>query len=585
MHAHCLHRKVAGARVAAVSDVDAREGREGRGGVRRGAVFGDAVEMIRDEGGRGRRHSLPRPTHAGLVHECLRLGKPVLCEKPLATSPEEALGIVEAEVEAAASSCRSALCAASTRSTWTSRTWPSRAPSGSPCSSRGGTGTPDTPGADSEWVVINAAIHDLDSARWMLEAEVEEVFVRGLNTTGSAEGEFDLQLIQLTFADGRLATIEVNVDARFGYEVGVEVVGVNGTAHTARRRVPWCAWTRRSPRGWTATGSRGSSRPTPSSCRSGSGPSRAAARQHRTPGTATPRSWSPRLASRPSLREPRGRGRAGRSPALYAEGRVGGNPLSASGRIAGRRSRGGSSRSRTGATRCPRPRPRGGGLARPRRRRGRARGPAAPDPSEVSELLDGYGLGLVGGFVPAVLHEPDRRGEELALVEAAGRVLRRGRGRRVVLAAMSGSDDFGPFVELDDGAWRELFESLEIGRGGLRPARHGGLAAPPLRDRRRGRRAGQALPGGLRDGPLPGHGAPLHRGERPRRDRRDRRPGSTTSTSRTWTWNWPADSPPGSSASRRPRGRTLSGLWARATWTSARSWRGSRARATRGGTC
>ena len=82
-------------------------------------------------------------------------------------------------------------------------------------------------------MVINAAIHDLDSARWMLEEEVEEVFVRGLNTTGSAEGEFDLQLIQLTFADGRLATIEVNVDARFGYEVGVELVGVNGTAHTA----------------------------------------------------------------------------------------------------------------------------------------------------------------------------------------------------------------------------------------------------------------------------------------------------------------------------------------------------------------
>ena len=50
------------------------------------------------------------------------------------------------------------------------------------------------PGVDSEWVVINAAIHDLDSARWMLEEEVEEVFVRGLNTTGSAEGEFDLQL-------------------------------------------------------------------------------------------------------------------------------------------------------------------------------------------------------------------------------------------------------------------------------------------------------------------------------------------------------------------------------------------------------
>ena len=88
------------------------------------------------------------------------------------------------------------------------------------------------PGADSEWVVINAAIHDLDSARWMLGGEVGEVFVRGVNTTGT-DDVYDLQLIQLSFDGGQLATIEVNVDAGFGYEVGVEVVGVNGTAHTA----------------------------------------------------------------------------------------------------------------------------------------------------------------------------------------------------------------------------------------------------------------------------------------------------------------------------------------------------------------
>ena len=28
------------------------------------------------------------------------------------------------------------------------------------------------------------------------------------------------------------------------------------------------------------------------------------------------------------------------------------------------------------------------------------------DPPEVSDVLSGYGMSLVGGFVPAVLHEP-----------------------------------------------------------------------------------------------------------------------------------------------------------------------------------
>ena len=39
------------------------------------------------------------------------------------------------------------------------------------------------------------------------------------------------------------------------------------------------------------------------------------------------------------------------------------------------------------------------------------------DPAEVSDVLSGYGMSLVGGFVPAVLHEPEVRERELALVE------------------------------------------------------------------------------------------------------------------------------------------------------------------------
>ena len=234
MHAHCLHRKVAGARVAAVSDVDAdRAGRVARecGGA---AVFGDAAEMIRDERVEAVVIASPDPTHAELVLECLRLGKPVLCEKPLATSPEEALGIVEAEVEAGRKLVQVGFMRRYDPQHVDVKNVAASGAIGEPVLFKGWHRNAQIPpGVDSEWVVINAAIHDLDSARWMLETEVEEVFVRGLNTTNSSGGEFDLQLIQLTFSDGRLATIEVNVDAGFGYEVGVEVVGTSGTAYTA----------------------------------------------------------------------------------------------------------------------------------------------------------------------------------------------------------------------------------------------------------------------------------------------------------------------------------------------------------------
>ena len=90
------------------------------------------------------------------------------------------------------------------------------------------------PGMVSEEVVTNSTIHDLDSARWFLGQEIDEVYVRGANTSPKlGEGVLDLQLIQFSTTGGRLGTIETNVVSGYGYEVGVEVVGTLGTVQTA----------------------------------------------------------------------------------------------------------------------------------------------------------------------------------------------------------------------------------------------------------------------------------------------------------------------------------------------------------------
>jgi inosose dehydratase len=99
------------------------------------------------------------------------------------------------------------------------------------------------------------------------------------------------------------------------------------------------------------------------------------------------------------------------------------------------------------------------------------------DPSEVSDLLARYDLKLVGGFVPAVLHEPGVRGEQLDLLEKRARFFAAAGADVVVLAVMSGSDDFGPFVEIGDDAWKGLFESLKMveeicGRHGIAVSIH-----------------------------------------------------------------------------------------------------------------
>ena len=83
------------------------------------------------------------------------------------------------------------------------------------------------------------------------------------------------------------------------------------------------------------------------------------------------------------------------------------------------------------------------------------------DPTEVAGVLDGYGLALVGGFVPAVLHQPGVRDEQLALVERRAEFFAAAGADVVVLAASTGSEDYGEVFEADEDAWRTLFGSLQ----------------------------------------------------------------------------------------------------------------------------
>jgi inosose dehydratase len=85
----------------------------------------------------------------------------------------------------------------------------------------------------------------------------------------------------------------------------------------------------------------------------------------------------------------------------------------------------------------------------------------------IREALDRHGLGLVGGFVPLVLHEPTldtAEAERVAAVLAAA-------GAEVFNAAVVADAQWSPPLPLDDDAWRRLARNLaEVER---RVAQHG----------------------------------------------------------------------------------------------------------------
>jgi myo-inositol 2-dehydrogenase / D-chiro-inositol 1-dehydrogenase len=234
-HAENLHARVANARLAAVSDVDAE--RAGKIAERYGsaAVYTDGAELIRDENVEAVVIASPDPTHAPLVLECLKAEKPVLCEKPLANSAEAALEVVDAETRLGRKLVQVGFMRRYDPQHVAVKEALSSGAVGAPVVFKGWHRNADIdPGIDSAWVVINATIHDIDSARWFVEEEIEEVYVRGMNTAPKlGEEVWDVQLIQFSTTGGRMGSIETNVVSGYGYEVGVEVVGESGVVRSA----------------------------------------------------------------------------------------------------------------------------------------------------------------------------------------------------------------------------------------------------------------------------------------------------------------------------------------------------------------
>ncbi|WP_052665947.1 sugar phosphate isomerase/epimerase family protein [Nitriliruptor alkaliphilus] len=104
-------------------------------------------------------------------------------------------------------------------------------------------------------------------------------------------------------------------------------------------------------------------------------------------------------------------------------------------------------------------------------------GPEGFLPSEagaVHQLLDRYGLGLVGGFVPAPLHLPERRDDALAAVQRQAAFLGATGAELLILAAATGSEGYATAGALDADGWRQLVAGL---KAATEVASHHGLVA------------------------------------------------------------------------------------------------------------
>jgi myo-inositol 2-dehydrogenase/D-chiro-inositol 1-dehydrogenase len=226
-HARLLSSVVAGAALGAVYDIDRTRAVAAAPAAR---VLDDPVELIRDDAVDAVLVASSDPTHEELVLACIKAGKPVLCEKPLAPTVEGCRRILDAEAAYGSRLVSVGFMRRYDPGYLDLKAVLDSGRIGAPlllhCVHRN---TSAPAGWPSAMLITSSAIHEIDIARWLLGEEIVAVSVHVPRRSRAAGSTQDPQLLVFESASGVLIDVEVFVNARYGYEVRCELVGEDGT--------------------------------------------------------------------------------------------------------------------------------------------------------------------------------------------------------------------------------------------------------------------------------------------------------------------------------------------------------------------
>ncbi|MDP9395220.1 MAG: Gfo/Idh/MocA family oxidoreductase [Actinomycetota bacterium] len=233
-HIRRLTKVLAGARVVAVADVDADRARTVADGIPAARVHASGQELVADDTVDAVLVSSWGPTHEEYVLACIGAGKPVFCEKPLATTQEACLRILDAEVacgrrlvqvgfmrryDAAYRAMKDVLVSGAI---------------GAPLMVHSGHRNPSVPAHYTrDMAIVDTAVHDIDVARWLLDEEIAATTVLMPKRSRHGGELQDPLILVMESESGVLVDVEISVNIRYGYDIRGEVVAEDGTVALA----------------------------------------------------------------------------------------------------------------------------------------------------------------------------------------------------------------------------------------------------------------------------------------------------------------------------------------------------------------
>jgi myo-inositol 2-dehydrogenase/D-chiro-inositol 1-dehydrogenase len=223
-----------GSRVVAVADADAGRAVTVAGQLPAAKALPSGEELVASDAVDAVVVTSWGPTHEPYVLAAVAAGKPVFCEKPLATTQEACRRIVDAEVAAGR---RLVQVGFNRRYDPAHRALKQALDGGAVgapllvhCAHRNAS-VPAHYTRDMS--IADTAVHEIDELRWLLGTEIAAVQVLTPRRSSRGGELQDPLLVLFEMADGVLVDLEVSVNIHYGYEIRCEVSGETGTVELA----------------------------------------------------------------------------------------------------------------------------------------------------------------------------------------------------------------------------------------------------------------------------------------------------------------------------------------------------------------
>lgn len=239
IHADNLTRRVIGATVTAVMDIDEEKANAIAAASDGARAYADAGDLIADPDVDAVLIASTDHSHADFTSACLEAGKPVLCEKPMATTVADAERIVEAELAAGRRLTQVGFMREYDPAHRELLDLLHTGVIGAALKFRSVHINPQfVRELTIMSVITNSLIHDIHSARWIMGEEISSAYTQWAPFDRARPQNARLADLQLIFENGALGSLEYNGDSGYGYEVTVEVTGESGRLSTASHPSP-----------------------------------------------------------------------------------------------------------------------------------------------------------------------------------------------------------------------------------------------------------------------------------------------------------------------------------------------------------